>query len=546
MLNVNPLNTNSWKMLKEHFSCMKNVKITDLFLNNKFRFRDLSFNFKDKILIDCSKNIITLNTIKLFVNLLKEINFSNYLKSMLLGSKINVTENRSVLHVALRDRRDIFFNKNNNFLSIKNDVNKNLKKMKLFTKLILEGKFTGFTGKKIKNIVNIGIGGSDLGSKMVINSLNRYKNNLNIYFVSNIDIYCLRNILKKINIECTLFIICSKTFTTLETISNAEIIKKIVIDFYGGKSISIEKHFIAVTNNVKKAEEFGISLENIFMIFDWTGGRFSLCSSVGLTICLSIGFDNFLKMLDGFHDMDLHFFNCEYHKNIPIILAMISIWYINFFRFDVESVLVYKQNLLYFPLYLQQLIMESNGKCVDRNGNFITDYCTSSVIFGGVGTDVQHSFFQYLHQGTKCIPCDFIAEIYSDENINNSHLKLMSNFFAQTHTLAFGDKRLHNSNYVDKNNFVNKFNVFKGNKPSNSILINKITPYTLGSIISLYEHKVFTQGIILNIFSFDQWGVELGKKISSFIFTNLLYKTNSNLDKSTDSLVSYFNDNYNN
>ncbi len=541
MLNINPVSTKNWMYLNEHFSYMKDVKMFDLFLHNKFRFKELSFIFKDQIIFDYSKNIITLHTINLFVNLLKEINFSNYLKFMLLGGKINVTENRSVLHVALRDRNNFFFNEGNNFSKIKEDVENNLKKMELFTNSILKGELTGFSGKKILNIVNIGIGGSDLGSRMVINALSDYKNYLNIYFISNIDVSDLKNVLNKVNIENTLFIVCSKTFTTLETISNAKIVRDFVINFYDRNESSISNHFVAVTNNLREAKKFGINVNNIFFMFDWVGGRFSLCSSVGLSICLSIGFDNFLQLLDGFHDMDVHFFSCDLSKNIPVIFSIISIWYNNFFKFDVESILVYKNNLSYIPLYLQQLLMESNGKNVDRNGNYIKDYFTSSVLLGGVGTDVQHSFFQFLHQGTKCIPCDFIAEICSDNNIDNSHFKLMSNFFAQTHSLAFGDIKLKKHFSKGKYNFLNKFKVFKGNKPSNTILVKKITPYTLGSIISLYEHKIFTQGIILNIFSFDQWGVELGKNISSLIFQNLLHKKNSNLDKSTDGLVNYFN-----
>ncbi len=551
----NPIRTKSWLKLNDHFLSVKNIKIFDLFKKDKKRFDNFTINFNNNILVDFSKNRIILETLNLFKDLLDEINFKNYIYSMIIGENINFTENKPVLHFLLRDRKNIFLKNNSNFIDIKKDIDANLNKIKFFTNKILNEEWLGYSGKKITNVVNVGIGGSDIGPRMIIKALSLYKNKkLNIHFISNIDSNDIRNVLDKLSPENTIFIICSKTFTTLETLNNAKILRKWVLDFYSNKEKSLNNHFILVSSNFTESVKFGINLNNIFIVHDWVGGRYSFCSAFGISISLAIGFKNFIKLLDGSHDMDLHFFSSSYLNNIPIVLAILSIWYNNFFNFNTEAILAYNENLFYLPMYLQQLIMESNGKYVDYNGNYIDKYHTSSIIWGGVGTVAQHSFYQLLHQGTYIVPCDFIGEIINVNSINNSHLKLMSNFFSQTQALAFGDKIFRKGNWINNNiNNSNKFIKFKGNRPSNTILIKKINPYNLGALISLYEHKVFTQGVILNISSFDQWGVELGKKLSNMLF-NLFNKKiflqskknkeNIYLDSSTLNLINFFNKNY--
>ncbi len=550
----NPIKTKSWSKLSNHFLSIKDFKIFDFFKKDKKRFKNFSINFKNSILVDFSKNRINLETLKLFGSLLDEINFKNYIFSMLMGENINFTENKPVLHFLLRDRKNIFLKNNPNFTDIKKDINANLNKIKFFTDKILNGEWLGFSGKKINNIVNVGIGGSDLGPRMIIKSLFLYRNKLNIYFVSNIDSLDIMKVLNKLSPEDTIFIVCSKTFTTLETLNNANILRKWVLDFYKNKERSLNYHFILVSSNFSESVKFGVNLNNIFIVHDWVGGRYSFCSAFGISISLAIGFDNFCKLLDGAHDMDIHFFSSNYLNNIPIVLAFLSIWYNNFFKFHTEAVLAYNENLFYLPMYLQQLVMESNGKYVDYNGNYISDYYTSPIIWGGVGTNSQHSFYQLLHQGTCVVPCDFIGEIKNVNNINDSHFKLMSNFFSQTQSLAFGDKIFKINNWMNNNiNNLNKFIKFKGNRPTNTILIKKINPYNLGSLISLYEHKTFTQGVILNISSFDQWGVELGKKLSNLLSFYLGkkiklqkkdFKKDIYLDNSTFNLLNFFNKNY--
>ncbi len=540
----NPIKTKSWNKLYHHFISIKKKKIIDLFKEDIDRFNNFSINFNNEILVDFSKNNIIKSTLNLFVNLLNEIGFNDYISSMLYGRKINFTENKPVLHFLLRDVKNVFLKYNSDYIDIKKDIDTNLNKIKIFTEKILNGEWLGFTGKKIINIVNVGIGGSDLGPRMIINALSLYKHsNINIYFVSNVDSNDVIKILNKLTPENTLFIICSKTFTTLETLNNANILRDWVLNYYNNKIKSLNNHFILVSSNFSESIKFGVNFNNIFIVHDWVGGRYSYCSAFGISISLSIGFDNFMKLLKGAHDMDIHFFNSRYLNNIPIILAMISIWYNNFFKFNNEAILVYNENLFYFPMYLQQLIMESNGKYIDNNGLFINKYNTSSVIWGGVGTTSQHSFFQLLHQGTCIVPCDFIGEIININSINNSHFKLMSNFFSQTESLAFGEK-------IFKVNNLNKFSKFKGNRPTNTILVRKFNPYNLGLLISLYEHKTFTQGIILNICSFDQWGVELGKKLSNLLLPYLGkkkkikqsdFKNNINLNYSTLNLINFFN-----
>ncbi len=551
MLNQNPIKTKSWLKLTKHFVDIKNIKIIDLFKKDKLRYKKFFINFKNKIFLDFSKNRINLKTITLFIDLLKELNFNKFIHSMFSGEKINCTENRSVLHVALRDMDNSLLKRYMNFdclNDIHNEVNISLKKIKHITNSIITGKWLGFSGCKISNIVNIGIGGSDLGPRMVVKSLRNYRNKLNIFFVSNIDVTDITQVLNNISPKNTLFIICSKTFNTCETILNANIAKSWILKYFHNKN-ALVNHFIAVSNNVKKVLEFGIFKQNIFVIPEWVGGRYSLFSVVGLSISLAIGFKNFLLLLNGAHDMDIHFVEKinDVYQNMPIILAILSVWYNNFFNFSNELILTYNEDISLLPSYLQQLCMESNGKYIDRDGFLIKKYHTSPIIWGGVGTNSQHSFFQLLHQGTRIIPCDFIAEILYNNgcNLYDSHFKLICNMFAQTQSLAFGDKYLSVKKQFCSDNYLYRYNVFKGNRPSNTLLIKKITPYTLGAIIALYEYKVLVQGFIYNIFSFDQWGVELGKKVANNIYcyfnkVNCAFN-NKLIDQSTLNLIKVFN-----
>ncbi|QJC37820.1 glucose-6-phosphate isomerase [Enterobacteriaceae endosymbiont of Donacia bicoloricornis] len=518
MKNIDPTKTFSWKYLKKHFQEIKKITINDLFIQDPNRFNNFSINFENKILFDYSKNIINQKTLSYLINLAKETKCFSSIYSMFYGKKINVTEKKSVLHTALRYNHNILFLKNK---EIYNMIDNILKKIKNISNDIILGRWKGYTNKKIKNIINIGIGGSQLGPLMVTETLKEYKNKLNLFFLANIDPIQIINLINQINPEESVFIIASKTFNTQETITNALSIKKWFINHINGdlnKNI-FSKHFIAVTNNIDAAIDFGINKKNILPLLSEIGGRFSLWSSIGLIISLSIGFNNFEKLLQGASEMDYHFFSTPLDKNIPIIMALISIWYSNFWNTETEAIIPYCDNMRFLPSYLQQLNMESNGKSIDRNGNKIL-YQTSPIIWGDVGTNGQHSFFQMLHQGTKIIPCDFIAAAIPYNNkYKDHHLKLISNYIAQTKALAFGNiKNIH------------KNNIYKfcfGNKPSNSIFLKKITPYNLGLLISFYEHKVFVQGIILNIFSFDQWGVELGKKITNFLVEDI----NSNIQE---------------
>lgn len=544
MKNINPTKTFFWKKLKDHFKKIKNIKISDFFLQENNRFEKFSICFLDQILVDYSKNRINSETIKKLINLTKEIDLKNAIKDMFNGEKINFTENSPVLHTALR-------NKSNKAIIVDNkdimpEIKKSLKKIKKFSENIINGKWKGYSGHKITDIVNIGIGGSDLGPSMVTKSLKAYKNHLNMHFVSNIDGTHISETLKKINRETTLFIISSKTFTTQETLTNARTAYQW---FLLNNSIkNLKYHFIAITANTKKAKIFGINKKNIFKIWDWVGGRYSLWSSIGLPISLSLGFDNFSNLLNGAYEMDKHFSNAPEEKNIPIILALISIWYSNFFYAETEAVLVYDQYMYRFAAYLQQSNMESNGKCIDRNGKKIK-YQTGPIIWGEPGTNGQHAFYQLLHQGTKLIPCDFIIPVQTHNLVGNHHLKLMSNFFAQTESLAFGKPRnLVEKELIEIEKNINlmkniiPYKVFEGNRPSNSILIKKINPFNLGALIALYEHKIFAQGIILNIFSFDQWGVELGKTLASKIEKELKKNVSfiNSHDSSTNGLINCY------
>ncbi|QJC36180.1 glucose-6-phosphate isomerase [Enterobacteriaceae endosymbiont of Donacia cincticornis] len=534
MKNINPTKTFAWKKLQNHAKEMKKITIYDLFKIDNNRFKNFSINFENTILFDYSKNIINKKTIFYLLNLAKETNCIDAIHEMFYGKKINITENKAVLHTALRNNNIDFFLRNH---QIYNDINKILKKIKNISDEIISGKWKGYTNKKIKNIINIGIGGSHLGPLMITKSLKNYQNKLNLFFLSNIDATQLINIINKIKPEESIFIIASKTFNTLETITNALSIKKWFmknINININKNI-FSKHFIAVTNNINAAVKFGINENNILPLLSEIGGRFSLWSSIGLIISLSIGFDNFYQLLQGAHKMDNHFFYSPIDKNIPIIMALISIWYSNFWNTETEAIIVYNNNMCFLPLYLQQLNMESNGKSIDRNGQKIK-YQTSSIIWGDVGTNGQHSFFQMLHQGTKLIPCDFISSaIPNYNNYKNHHVQLIANYIAQTKALAFGNIKEYN---CQKNIYYSCY----GNKPSNSIFLKKINPYNLGMLISYYEHKIFIQGIILNIFSFDQWGVELGKKITHSVIKKLNennYKINGN-DPSSEGLIDFY------
>ncbi len=513
LFKTNPTTTEAWKMLLKKGQDIGSTKIIDLFDSSNNRLEKFSIEF-DNMFLDFSKNIIDSETFDLLLKLSEDCQIKKNIKSLFDGDKINETENRSVLHTALRD-----FNLSS---KIGKELLSDRKKIKKFTNDILSGKTKGSTNKKITDIVNIGIGGSDLGPNMVVESLKFYKTELNCHFVSNVDGDHLSEILKVIDPETTVFIIVSKTFTTQETLTNAKKIKEFLIH----RSIEdLSKHFIGVTSNIKSALEFGLDKENIFNMYDFVGGRFSVWGSVGLSVSLAIGYENFEKFLKGANKMDEHFKSANLEKNIPVCLALISIWYNNFMNCETEAVLPYSEYLKFLPNYLQQMFMESNGKCTDRFYKKV-DYQTGTIVWGGTGTNSQHAFFQLLHQGTKLIPCDFIGFKSSLHGNNDAHNKLMSNFFAQTEALMIGGSMGNGP-----------FRKFKGNNPSNTILFDKVSPESLGMILSMYEHKVFVQGIILNIFSFDQWGVELGKSLASKLLTEIESKNILKHDPSTKNLL---------
>ncbi|WP_367680451.1 glucose-6-phosphate isomerase [Candidatus Fukatsuia anoeciicola] len=541
MKNINPSHTPAWIALQQHFKKIKNVHIRDLFAEDKERFNKFSIIFDDQLLVDFSKNRITTTTMKKLQALAKETNLQDAINSMFNGEKINRTENRAVLHIALRNRS------NNPILldgeNVMPKVNNVLTRMKKFCQDVIDGVWKGYSGKAITDVVNIGIGGSDLGPYMVTEALYYYKNHLQIHFVSNVDGTHITETLKTLKQETTLFLIASKTFTTQETMTNAHSARKWLLKTASQKDIA--KHFIALSTNNKAVSEFGINIVYMFEFWDWVGGRYSLWSAIGLPIALSIGFNNFLKLLDGAYAMDCHFKDAPIKQNIPILLALISIWYSNFFGTETEAIFPYDQYMHRFPAYCQQGNMESNGKCIDRNGQQV-NYQTGSIIWGEPGTNGQHAFYQLIHQSSKIIPCDFIAPAISHNPLNDHHFKLLSNFFAQTRALAFGKTRVEvETEFTSKNLAQTKniipFKVFEGNKPTNSILLREITPFSLGLLIALYEHKIFTQGVILNIFSFDQWGVELGKQLTHKILLELQNSTNiSSYDSSTNALINKF------
>ena len=520
LININPTETKAWKKLNSHFEEMKDVHMKSLFLEDDNRKKNLSLAF-ESLHLDFSKNRLTQKTLDLLVELAKECKLDDAIEKYFEGDKINATENRAVLHTALRnidstpvvvDGKDIM-----------PEVDETLGKMEKFTNQVISGEFKGFTGKAITDVVNIGIGGSDLGPNMVVEGLHFYKNHLNTHFVSNIDGDHVSEVLKGLDPETTLFVIVSKTFTTQETLTNAETIKKWFLK--SAKESDIQYNFVAVSTNLEKVKGFGISENNIFTMWNWVGGRYSLWSAVGLSISLAIGFDNFKKFLEGANAMDQHFRKTDFRENIPVILAVISIWYNNFFGAESEVVIPYTQYLEKLPPFLQQLSMESNGKSVDRNGEKVT-YQTGNIIWGNSGTNVQHAFMQLVHQGTKLIPVDFIGFEESLYGNTDHHQKLMANFYAQAEALYAGKtaEEVHLdmkfTGDTQKINNLLPFKVFDGNRPSNAFLIKKLDPRSLGSLISAYEHKTFVQGVIWNIYSFDQFGVELGKELANKLLVN--------------------------
>ena len=515
LININPTNTVSWKELNKHFEEIKEVQMKSLFLEDGNRKKNMSLDFED-LNFDFSKNRMTQETLDLLLELAKECKLDDAIDKYFEGDKINVTENRAVLHTALRNiNTDPILVDG---LDIMPEVHQTLEKIKDFTHQVVSGEFKGYSGKAFTDVVNIGIGGSDLGPNMVVEGLHYYKNHLKTHFVSNIDGDHVVEVLKELNPETTLFVIVSKTFTTQETLTNSETIKKWFLQ--SATEEDIQHNFVAVSTNLEKVKAFGIAEDNIFTMWNWVGGRYSLWSAVGLSISLAIGFDNFKKFLDGAYAMDEHFKNTKFRNNIPVVMAVISIWYNNFFGSESEVVIPYTQYLQKFAPFLQQLSMESNGKSVDRNGEAVT-YQTGNIIWGNTGTNVQHAFMQLVHQGTKLIPVDFIGYEKSLYGNEDHHQKLMANFYAQAEALYAGKtaEEVHLDMKVggdlQKVNSLLPFKVFGGNRPSNAFLMEKLTPRSLGSLISSYEHKTFVQGIIWNIYSFDQFGVELGKELAN-------------------------------
>ncbi|HAI9528517.1 TPA: glucose-6-phosphate isomerase [Escherichia coli] len=544
MKNINPTQTAAWQALQKHFDEMKDVTIADLFAKDGDRFSKFSATFDDQMLVDYSKNRITEETLAKLQDLAKECDLAGAIKSMFSGEKINRTENRAVLHVALRNRSNTPILVDGK--DVMPEINAVLEKMKTFSQAIISGEWKGYTGKAITDVVNIGIGGSDLGPYMVTEALRPYKNHLNMHFVSNVDGTHIAEVLKKVNPETTLFLVASKTFTTQETMTNAHSARDWFLKAAGDEK-HVAKHFAALSTNAKAVGEFGIDTANMFEFWDWVGGRYSLWSAIGLSIVLSIGFDNFVELLSGAHAMDKHFSTTPAEKNLPVLLALIGIWYNNFFGAETEAILPYDQYMHRFAAYFQQGNMESNGKYVDRNGN-VVNYQTGPIIWGEPGTNGQHAFYQLIHQGTKMVPCDFIAPAITHNPLSDHHQKLLSNFFAQTEALAFGKSReVVEQEYRDQGkdpatlDYVVPFKVFEGNRPTNSILLREITPFSLGALIALYEHKIFTQGVILNIFTFDQWGVELGKQLANRILPELKDdKEISSHDSSTNGLINRY------
>jgi glucose-6-phosphate isomerase len=545
MLNaVNFDKTASFKKLKNHHKTISKKSIKSLFEEDPNRFKKFNLKFQD-ILLDFSKNNITGRTLSYLVELAEECKLSEAIESMFSGEKINQTEDRAVLHVALRNRSNTVIKVDGK--DVMPDVNAVLAKMKSFSEAVRSGAWKGYTGEKITDIVNIGIGGSDLGPVMVTEGLKFYsQKGLNLHFVSNVDGTHIVETLKKCNPKTTLFMVASKTFTTQETMANAFSAREWLLKETNDIE-TVKKHFVAISTNAKGVSEFGIDTANMFGFWDWVGGRYSLWSAIGLSIACFVGFANFEALLAGAHDMDKHFRDTPFKKNMPVVLALLGIWYNNFFGAESQAILPYDQYMHRFAAYFQQGDMESNGKTVDRNGQK-TNYQTGPIIWGEPGTNGQHAFYQLIHQGSKLIPCDFIAPAISHNPIGDHHKMLMSNFFGQTEALMNGktldivlDELKKAGKSASEIAKIAPFKVFEGNRPTNSILVKKITPKTLGSLIAMYEHKIFVQGVIWNIFSFDQWGVELGKQLANSIYPELKHaKEVSSHDSSTNALINTF------
>lgn len=534
--NINPTETKSWKKLQDHFENINDVHMKDLFAQDEERANKFTMKWDD-FYVDYSKNRITEETLTYLLELADEVKLKEAIKSQFSGETINQTEGRAVLHMALRAPQSANFNVDG--VNVMPEIYEVKKKIEKFTNDVVNGHLTGFTGKKFTDIVNIGIGGSDLGPAMVVDALQYYKNHLTTHFVSNVDGDHVNEVIKKLNPETTLFVIVSKTFTTQETLSNANTIKAWFLKT--APEAAIAKHFVAVSTNIANVKAFGIDEHNIFPMWDWVGGRFSLWSAVGLSISLSIGYNNFENLLKGAHKMDEHFKNEDFSQNIPVVLALISVWYNNFFKAESEAIIPYSQYLNQFATYLQQGIMESNGKSIDRNGNPV-NYQTGTIIWGEPGTNAQHAFFQLIHQGTKLIPADFIGFKESLHNNKDHQDKLISNFLAQTEALLNGKTKDEVLAEGTTENLV-PFKVFEGNKPTNTLFINRLSPESLGKLIAMYEHKIFVQGIIWNIFSYDQFGVELGKQLANKILHEFNNSADSKHDSSTQNLLNYYKGN---
>ncbi len=546
MLNpINPTNTKSWQKLTSLYNIAKNISITELFDQDADRFSKFSCYFNEELLIDYSKNILNEDILNALIGLAEECKVKEAVDAMFNGEKINQTEGRAVLHTALRNQSDepVYVDGKD----VMPDVTRVLEQMKAFSGKIIDGTWKGFTGKPIRDIVNIGIGGSDLGPLMVTEALRPYKKeHINTHFVSNVDGTHIIETLKKVDPETTLFLIASKTFTTQETMTNAFTAREWFLKSAQSEDY-VKYHFAALSTNKEAVVSFGIDPDNMFEFWNWVGGRYSLWSAIGLSIACTIGYENFEALLKGAYEMDQHFRNTPYASNIPVILALIGIWYNNFFQAETEAILPYDQYLHRFAAYFQQGNMESNGKYTDRSGENVP-YQTGPIIWGEPGTNGQHAFYQLIHQGTKMIPCDFIAPAISHNPAGDHHKKLLANFFAQTEALMKGkdsDQVISELKATGKNEGEIKkltpFKIFKGNRPTNSILAKKITPEILGSLIAMYEHKIFVQGVIWNIFSFDQWGVELGKQLANNILPELESEEETNShDGSTNNLINVY------
>ena len=542
MKKINPTQTSAWQALTAHQA--ENLTIAQLFQANPQRFSQYHVNFEDQILVDFSKNAVNETTLALLQQLAEECGLAQAKEAMFSGEKINYTENRAVLHTALRNRSNTPVLVDGK--DVMPEVNAVLAKMKAFCQRVISGEWKGYTGKAITDVINIGIGGSDLGPYMVTEALRPYKNHLNVHFVSNVDGTHIAETLKKVNPETTLVLVASKTFTTQETMTNAHSARDWLLAAAKDES-AVAKHFVALSTNAKEVEKFGIDTANMFEFWDWVGGRYSLWSAIGLSIALSIGFEQFEQLLSGAHAMDNHFRQAPAEKNIPTILALIGIWNSNFLGAETEALLPYDQYLHRFAAYFQQGNMESNGKYVGRDGK-VVNYQTGPIVWGEPGTNGQHAFYQLIHQGTKIIPCDFIAPAQTHNPLSDHHEKLLSNFFAQTEALAFGKSKqaveeefLAAGKSLESVKEIVPFKVFTGNKPTNSILLQKITPYSLGALIAMYEHKIFVQGVIFNIYSFDQWGVELGKQLANRILPELKGSESvESHDSSTNGLINQY------